>query len=303
MGALDRSLDALGVDPELVLEPKVDTLRALLLIHVALRALQIARLPEFFAVSRGGFVVAATLAALLGLLAWSPVSGLGAARRAQIGRLGATLATAQLAIQVGISFPFIPNHLFLELLCCGLLTIYGAPRSEDRQLLLTAVRWIAALVLLWTGIQKLWWGTWDHGEFLAAAIAERDSFATFMAPLLSTAELQQLRGMELTIGGGPLRLEGGWGLALSNLTWILEIALPLGMLWPRSRSAAVGGAVGLVCLIELAARELFFGLLFVQLLLVIPPGRTLQRSAPLLLGLYGLLALALAGGLPLGRFN
>ncbi len=301
MGPLDRHLDALGVDPDAVLAPKVDTLRALVLVHVALRSWQVAALGELAGALRAGFVIAATTAAGLGLFAC--LSARAPAQRDRWGRIGASLAAAQLTVQALVCFPFVPNHLAIELLCCGLLAAYGASRDEDRRLLLTAVRWIAALVLLWSGIQKVWWGTWDHGEFLASAIVARESFATFMAPLLPPEELARLAAMDLSIGAGPFRLHGPIALGISNLTWILEIALPIAMLGARTRRAAVGGSAGLVALIEVAAREFFFGLLFVSLLLIVPPGHALRRAAPALGLLYVLLGLALLGLLPLGRFN
>lgn len=284
-----------GQDEPIAATNKLRGMGVVLFVHVVVRAWQVQR---FDGMGEHSLALAA-LSSAVGLVG---VGTIGVAGRQQLARASAAWFLFLLLLQVAISFPLAPNHLFLECVLFGLMVAYLDGSPDSPPLLLAALRWIAVLVLMWTGIQKWSWGTWDHGEFLAAAIREKDSFATFFA-WLPSEEIDRLRALGEQPGDGPYRVASPLALVISNLTWVLEIALPLAMLRAQTRAIAVRAAIALVFLIELAAREFFFGLLFVSLLLVVPDGDRITRWVPAFLLAYGTLALSLAGILEIGPWN
>ena len=90
----------------------------------------------------------------------------------------------------------------------------------------------------------------------------------------------------------PARLSRVCGVAApafvvaSNVVWIAEIALGVLLVPRRSRVVAALGAIAMVLLLQLGAREAGFALLFAGLLATFlprPPGRALQIAVVLLL--------------------
>jgi hypothetical protein len=152
-------------------------------------------------------------------------------------------------------------------------------------------------------VQKLLWGYWFGGEFLAVRIATDPHFALVFGPLLSPEEHARLTALLPGRGAGPYRVSEPLFLAISNGTWIAEIALAPLLLVARTRRLAALGVILFMIAVESAAREIFFGLLMVSLALLYAQGDANTRALPWLAAiLAGLLATS-AGLLPPWSFG
>jgi hypothetical protein len=202
--------------------------------------------------------------------------------------LAARVALPALALQLALTFPLTPNHWFLELYAVALLALVGRS-GRDATLALCALRWLTALVLFHTGLQKLLYGHYFAGDFLAFMVGRGDRFAALFQWLLPAAEVARLQAYEpLHEGAGPYRVAQPLFVALSNAVWLAELALPAGLLWRRTRTAAAALALAFVLALQLGARELGFALLFASLLLLFAPLGWARRAAPLLLAVLAL---------------
>lgn len=79
--------------------------------------------------------------------------------------------------------------------------------------------------------------------------------------------------------------------------------LPPLLLVRRARGLAVTGLLALFLMIEIGARELFFGLLVLQLMLLWVERPWLARGLPVLVGVYVVLLATIAGLLPACEFT
>ncbi len=176
-------------------------------------------------------------------------------------------------LHVGIivaEFPEAANHSYLEATLCGLVALLDVRRDEEVVLLRDAARVLFAIVLFYAGLQKLLSGYWFAGQYLAFSLA-RPSFQPVLAPLLTADEFARLTAYGGAVGDGPYRVETPLFLLASNAVYIAEMALAPLLLWQRARVLAALAAIALIVIIEIAAREFFFGLVFLNLALLFLP--------------------------------
>lgn len=212
----------------------------------------------------------------------------------------ARLALPALLVELAATLPLTPNHFFLELYAVALLALAG-PAGRDAPLVLHGLRWLAAIVLFHTGFQKLLYGHYLAGDFLAFMAGRGDRFADLFRWMLPAAEVARLEGYDpFRSGAGPYRVAQPFFVLVSNAVWIAELALPFGLLARGTRLAAAAASTALVVAIQLGARETGFALLFVNLLLLFLPPRVARSLLPVFLALLGF-ALAAAGGFVPGR--
>jgi hypothetical protein len=214
-------------------------------------------------------------------------------------RKGLVLGFATQLVYVVAAFPMNANHDLLVLLVLGLASAFDLERDDERQVLLACARWVMVIVLFTTGVQKLMYGTYFHGEFLGVRIAHSDTFAAAFQYLLPEEEFLRLRGLgdDPTTQGvalfagerighlpepgtGTYRVQSPLFLVASNAVWVFEMAAPFFLLWRRTRVAAALATLGFLAGIELGAREYFFGLIFSNLVLLFLPGRVHERARP-----------------------
>jgi hypothetical protein len=238
-------------------------------------------------------VGAALLASAGAALAFRPAGARGEPAAARLG-LAAVLA------QASWHFPFGANHLYLELVCLACLSLVGgAARARDEALALAALRLVTALVLFHTGLQKVFYGLYFRGEFLAFMVGSDERFGRAFAWLLPADELARLSGLDRRqTGAGPFRTDSPLLVLASNAVWMAELALPAFLLWPRTRVLGALGGLALMLGIQVAALELGFALLFVNLLLLFLPGRWNARALPAAVALLGWGLLAALGVVP-----
>lgn len=197
-------------------------------------------------------------------------------------RQAVVVAFVILFVVVAAVFPENANHQFLALVLLALIALsMSAPDQvdADRRTALQSMRWIAIGGLAWAGIMKLLYGVWFEGEFLAYRIARDPDFAFALGWILPEPELARLIGLGKEVGAGPFRVQSIPLIMISNLTWIAELLLPIGLLLPRTRKAALVASVLFVGAIEVGAREFFFGAMMIGLLLLFA---TRDRLGPLL---------------------
>jgi hypothetical protein len=212
----------------------------------------------------------------------------------------ARLALPALLAELAITLPLTPNHFFLELYAVALVALAG-PAGRDAPLVLAGLRWLVVIVLFHTGLQKLLYGHYPTGDFLAFMVGRGDRFADLFRWLLPAAEVARLESYDpLRSGAGPYRVTALLFVLTSNAVWIAELGLPFGLVARRTRLAAAAAATALVVAIQLGAREAGFALLFVNLLLLFVPARVARALLPAWLALLGC-ALAAASGLVPGR--
>ena len=160
--------------------------------------------------------------------------------------------------------------------------------QELRQRDLRSLRWLAVIVLFQTGLQKVLYGHYLHGDFLTFMAATNQRFAALLGWVIEPAALESLSSMDVfRTGSGPFRT-GSPALRIgSNGVVLAELALPVLMVVVRTRVAAMLAAIALVVAIQTGARELGFALLFSNLLLLFTPtdwnGRLLPVWAALLI--------------------
>lgn len=217
-----------------------------------------------------------------------------AARRAAVG-LALALATTKLVLV----FPHSSNHFLLEYLCLVFASLVCWRRDEDAAVFLCGVRWLPVLVLLWSGVNKMVYGTYWNGAFLATQLPKA-GFASVFGLLLSDAELARLLATEPP---GPYHFTGWPALLASNAVWLGEIVCGVALLVPRLRLLGLLASVALLMGIELGAFEVMFGTLMLNMLTLFAPPVWTPPVAVASAAFYASLVAAKLGWLPMWSFN
>jgi len=274
--ALDRLLDRTSRDDDTVAVAKLQSMRRLVLMTLAFEGFVALRYVPY-SESPG---LHAAIAAALGvctLLGWMERFALPAVLCALLLEL----------ITVASVFPHNANHQFLAIALLALIALAHpgvgpGPRPDpgDAGSAVASMRWIVLAGLVWSGVMKLAYGYWLGGEFLSYRIALDPGFARVFSPIVPDAEMARLLALENRIGAGPFRADAPLLVAVSNLTWIAEIALPIGLLVPRMRTFAMGALLALMVAIQVGARELFFAGLMLGGLLLFARRDLVRRLIP-----------------------
>lgn len=273
---------------------KIRAFQIFLLMHVtarlwiwALRPRDISALPQ-------------TLAAVL-------ITGcfvLGFSRR--WARTATIVAAATLFVKIVATFPHTSNHAFLEWLCMTLLALLDPRSPANATLVLQTYRWILVIVLFWSGVQKLLHGTYFDARFFGVAIAQAPNFADIFRPLLAPEELDRLIASNpRRVGAGPFAIQSFLVVVLSNATYLFEIAAGPLLLIKRTRVATTFLCLAFLVFIEAGAREIMFGAVFMNLLLLFPRSNWNRPLLPIFALLY-LYLIAVRVGIsfaPGGYFN
>ena len=188
------------------------------------------------------------------------------------------------------TFPKTSNHFFLELWVLLLSLVIGGDREGEAPVLLAALRFSIAILLFYTGVQKLLYGTYFHGQYLLVEMALKPPFAAVLGWTLPADELARVTA-ELPdhVGAGPYRTDAPLLLLASNAVYLFELAIPGALLWRRTRAPAVVAVGVFVFAIQSGATELFFGALLVNCVLLFWPRDLHRRAWPVFVGFYLLL--------------
>lgn len=230
----------------------------------------------------------------LALIVWFGVSFVRSLRRP------ATLAAAiTMFVVVAWRLPATPNHYLIAAIALLFLAVLDTDRPEESHLCLQGLRWLIVIVLCVSGLQKLAYGTYFRADFLTFAMAANEYFAMPFEHLLPAEELARVRSLGgNAAGAGPYGT--GWLplVAASNLVWVFEIAGPLLLLRRSTRAIALSATVLFLMVIEVSAREVFFGAISVNLLLLFARRDWNSRLLPAFVLLYGILIASKLGLLP-----
>jgi len=272
-----------------LVRPRLDGFRSFILLHGAVRSWLWLRYnehlgPEALLLSAAGLSVCFALTLV-----------------PRFAHVAARAALPFLALQLFLTFPLTDNHFMLELLCVVLLALIGGnDGATDRALTLASLRWLAAIVLFHTGLQKVLYGHYFGGEFLAFMVAVGDRFADIFQPFIPAGEIARLESYDpMQTGAGPFRVSYLPLVAVSNAVYLAELVLPALLIWQRTRTLALIATTAFLLAIQLGARELGFALLFVNLLLLFSPVELNRRLLPLFAAIY-LYGLAAALGVAPG---
>jgi hypothetical protein len=209
--------------------------------------------------------------------------------RDRFARPASALAFSMLLGVVLSAFPDNANHQYLSLLLLILVLLADSRGSDDERNALAALqsmRWIAVIGVFWAGVMKLFYGYWLGGEFLAFRVAGNSGFTQVLGLLVSREELSRLLGLGMDLGAGPFRADAPLLILVSNVTWLAELLLPLGLLWPRTRRLSMVTTILLFVAIQMGAHEVFFGGLMVGLLLLFAHRDRVAAALPWITGLY-----------------
>jgi hypothetical protein len=286
-----RLLDCVGGDSPGLARERLSALRRILLFGFAVECAE--------AIANRGetphpvTIALATGAGLCALAAW----------REAWGRPASALTCLLIAVQLAWFFPTHANHQILMLICFGILAALDGPSEEEPVLAVQTLRWIVPIGLFWAGLQKLLYGYYFGGELLAYSIAETDRFASLFQWILSEQDFTLLRSDALWADGGPFRVDSPALLFVSNASYLGEITIGLLLLWRPTRIAAALAGIGLIVAIEAGAREMFFGSLMLNLLLLFLPANWNARALPGFMLLYTVLLATALGWLPHWEFT
>lgn len=205
-------------------------------------------------------------------------------------RIGMALLAAYLFLYLLSTLPLTSNHLFLEFLLPAVVASFNFRKEEEQRLFLSAMRWLLVIVIFYSGVQKLYHGYYFRGELLAYFIAVSENFRFFFGFLLPEAEVARLAGYSaFAVGDGPYRVDSLLFIFASNIAYAGEIVGAGLLLWRRTRALGAVVTGFLVLMIELGARELIFGALFVNLLLLAPSRPVNRRLVPVFAVFYAVL--------------
>lgn len=256
----DRVLAMVGVEPPGLTVDVALAFRRFLLLEAVVHA--------WVVVAHDSEPLFATLA-LVSASMLTPVALMGLVPR--FSTWAARVAFAVMVVRLIVLFPDAYNHLVLETLLTGVAGLARTGDPDEEHLLLGLVRWLVVIVFAWTGLQKVLHACWFRGEFLALAIATNAHYGDLFA-LVMPAEVARLRTLvPLRTGAGPFLVTAPAFQALANLVWVAELALPVGLVVARTRLLAVAGSVAFLVAVQVVARELVFGVLFTNGLLLFAP--------------------------------
>jgi hypothetical protein len=267
------ALAAAGDDPF----GKLRAFELILLIHVSTR-IWIWALRPYAAAGNAKLLAAVAVTAL----------SLAALKRAWARPAVAVIALI-LFVKLIATFPAASNHSLLELLAIVLLASFDRRLAEERTLLLEALCWGVIIVFFSSGLQKVLYGTYFDAQFLGSFIALKSSFAQAFGLLVPAAEVSRLQSLPIREGAGPFAIDVPAIIVLSNAVYALEMVVPVFLLMGRTRTVAAAVAIVFTAALQTAARELLFGALFINLLLLFPRRAVNWQVLPLFVLLYACL--------------
>lgn len=193
------------------------------------------------------------------------------------------------------TFPMTSNHLFLELWTLLLLVVVGGQEKEEANVWVAVMRWSIAIMLFYSGVQKVLYGAYFSGQFLIVEMILKPEFSAAIGWMLSPEEWERLRLMiPNNVGVGPYKTSSPLLLLATNSVYLFEMTAPVLLLWKRTRRAAVLIVFVFVVAIQGGAREAFFAGLMANLLLLFWPANAHRHALPVFAVVYVLIGLARA---------
>ena len=156
------------------------------------------------------------------------------------------------------------------------------------------------MIWFYSGFQKMIIGTYFDGSFFAYLVSTEPRFKEAFQWILSEGEFLRVSTLRPP---GPYGFESWLPVVLSNLVYVSEMAVGILLLIKRARLLGFLGGMALIVAIEVVAREMFFGILFVNLQLLYAPKDWNRKLLPLTYASYVLLVTMKMGLIPEFDFN
>lgn len=196
------------------------------------------------------------------------------------------------------TFPVISNHSYLEFILISLFCWIDSSRDEEKELFLQACRWLTVIIFFYSGVQKLWYGEYFDGRYLAYLAMVAPKTRMTLGLFIQPEELTRLASYEWQAGSGPFLIDSIIFKVVSNGAWISEIVLSLLLLFRRIWPLAVGCSIFTIFVIEFLARELIFGVLMVSMLFLFCRRDVNRRLLPVYVVFLAYLAAVKIGWVP-----
>lgn len=205
--------------------------------------------------------------------------------------LSRAIALVAVSVEMTAQFPINSNHSWLECVLVGLLAATDFRRPEQRAMLVAVGRWLVVLVMFHSGLQKILHGTYFDGMYLAT-LANDDGFSALVKTVVGPAEHARLSAGLKQGSEGPFALSSALGVAVSNAVYVSELAVAALLFFERTRRLGAIAALLVLCVIEVLALEMTFGLLMLNLIALYLPQRYRAGAAVGAIIAYAGLALA-----------
>lgn len=193
------------------------------------------------------------------------------------------IALSVLTVKMFYHFPFNSNHLIIEFIAL-IFIITCANRSNDHdKLLCQMLRWVLFIILFFSGIQKILYGTYFNGTYFIYMARSTPSTHWFFGLFLPIEQIKALKPSDILLIKSPILM------VISNGVYVLEILGSLLLLFPKCLKIAICTIFGVIVGIEMVAQEFLFGCLFLNLLLLHIPGDWNKRCLPLFIIFYFIL--------------
>ena len=229
------------------------------------------------------------------------------------------LGALVLGVEVLVTLPFTANHVWVEFLLLVFFSLLDDREEEEGSLLLSLLRWFIAVMFFYTGLQKVLYGYYFDGQFLAYMAATEDRFAWLFRHFIPAEELARMQSYnevnqvrpgvyQPRIGtegdrSGPYRVKSFMWVLMSNKVYLAEMVIGILLLFRRTRVFTTLAGLFFVLMIELGAREITFGLLMTNLFLLFLPGPWIRRCFPFCVAAYGWLVLAFFDLVPMFAYS
>ena len=270
-----KSFDVLGSGQPQDITLNLRWLRTFLLMHVATRTY--ISIPHYRGLYEQWFAWASWLLVICCVIGLIPA----------LARRMSQFAAGLMAVQIVGTLPQTANHIFIEFICVALCALLDERHDGERELLVKALRSFILMFFFYSGLQKVLYGRYFDGQFLAYFIAVDDRFAFPFRYLMPADEFQRLQAMQaLEVGTGPYRVQSAAFLIISNSVYLFEMAAPVFLVLRKTRCIAAVATIAFVIAIELGAKELCFGMLTINLIALFLPGRWIRWLFPFCAALY-----------------
>jgi len=252
---VDRFLTFMSIDDRDTHGSKLSTFHLILLLTIAVHQVTTARWIQ------AGIILACSLVGLK-----------------ERYRRGATAVVLIVLLVRHVStFPLVSNHSYLEFILISLFCWIDSSRAEEKELFLQACRWLTVIIFLDSGVQKLWYGEYFDGRYLAYMAAFSPKTRMAFELLIQPEDLTRLVSYERQAGSGPFLIDSVIFKIVSNGAWI-SIFTMFG--------------------IEFLAREFIFGVLMVSMLFLFCRRDVNRRLLPVYVVFLGYLVAVKLGWVP-----
>jgi len=185
--------------------------------------------------------------------------------------------------------PRAPNHGWLEVSLFLVLLLVGIETHRNRRAVLGACRWMALTAIFASAFQKLAYGGYTNGAYLAYLMANSPKTTWLLSWMTTPAELERLIALGTEPGDGPYLIRSPLWVAMSNAVWILELVLPVAVIVRVTRRWAVPVILAVFGFIAVLSQELVFSSFMMAVLIpMLPriPGRSYHVVQTFVLSLY-----------------